>query len=55
VWFAGCHCDVGGGSVENHVRPNLAHIPLRWMIREIFKANIGIIFNIEALLIIGME
>jgi uncharacterized protein (DUF2235 family) len=28
VWFAGVHCDVGGGYVE----PELAEIPLRWMV-----------------------
>ncbi|KAI6012771.1 hypothetical protein F5J12DRAFT_904840 [Pisolithus orientalis] len=39
VWFAGCHCDVGGGSVENGTRHSLARIPLRWMIREIFKTK----------------
>ena len=64
VWFAGCHCDVGGGSgeifrlfsshklitdemtflVPNDTKPNLAHIPLRWMIRQCFKANTGMMF-----------
>ncbi|KXN92070.1 hypothetical protein AN958_10122 [Leucoagaricus sp. SymC.cos] len=54
VWFAGCHCDVGGGSVPNDTRPNLAHIPLRWMIREMFKMNTGIIFKSEMLRVIGI-
>ena len=49
VWFAGCHCDVGGGSVKNRTLYNLARIPLRWMIRECFKCNTGIIFNSEYL------
>ncbi|KAG8680219.1 hypothetical protein FRC11_002790, partial [Ceratobasidium sp. 423] len=31
VWFAGAHCDVGGGSVPNETKNNLARIPLRWM------------------------
>ncbi|KAF5364771.1 hypothetical protein D9758_009287 [Tetrapyrgos nigripes] len=44
VWFAGAHCDVGGGSVSNDTKPNLANIPLRWMIRECFKKETGIIF-----------
>ncbi|KAI9455939.1 hypothetical protein BJY52DRAFT_1384548 [Lactarius psammicola] len=44
VWFAGCHCDVGGGSVPNGTRNSLARIPLRWMIRECFRANTGIQF-----------
>ncbi|KAG6814935.1 hypothetical protein H0H87_006527, partial [Tephrocybe sp. NHM501043] len=48
VWFAGCHCDIGGGSVPNGTRPNLAHTPLRWMIRECFKAKTGMIFDEQA-------
>ncbi|KAF7364572.1 DUF2235 domain-containing protein [Mycena venus] len=44
VWFAGCHCDVGGGSVDNDTTHNLARIPLRWMVRECFKTNSGIMF-----------
>ncbi|KAJ7665096.1 hypothetical protein DFH06DRAFT_1186619 [Mycena polygramma] len=55
VWFAGCHCDVGGGSVLNGTRPNLAHIPLRWMIRECFKADTGMIFSTEELAKLGIE
>ncbi|KAJ7197410.1 hypothetical protein GGX14DRAFT_545445 [Mycena pura] len=55
VWFAGCHCDIGGGSVLNGTRPNLAHIPLRWMIRECFKANTGIIFSAHELAKLGIE
>ncbi|KLO20100.1 hypothetical protein SCHPADRAFT_817269 [Schizopora paradoxa] len=49
VWFAGCHCDVGGGSVRNGTRHSLARIPLRWMIRQTFLANTGIIFDKELL------
>ncbi|KAF5345958.1 hypothetical protein D9756_010910 [Leucocoprinus leucothites] len=55
VWFAGCHTDVGGGSVKNYVRPNLSHIPLRWMIRECFKKETGIIFKSSAIHIIGIH
>ncbi|KAJ7137109.1 hypothetical protein C8R44DRAFT_869188 [Mycena epipterygia] len=55
VWFAGCHCDVGGGSVLNGTRPNLAHIPLRWMIRECFKARTGMIFSATELAKLGIE
>ncbi|KAF9444739.1 hypothetical protein P691DRAFT_736039 [Macrolepiota fuliginosa MF-IS2] len=55
VWFAGCHCDVGGGSVRNDVRPSLAHIPLRWMIRQIFKTETGILFKADDIKIIGIE
>ncbi|KAG8723002.1 hypothetical protein FRC09_005137 [Ceratobasidium sp. 395] len=45
VWFAGAHCDVGGGSVPNETPNNLARIPLRWMIRECFLNNAGILFH----------
>jgi uncharacterized protein (DUF2235 family) len=49
VWFAGCHCDIGGGSVGNGELPCLARIPLRWMIRECFKSKTGILFHIDGL------
>ncbi|KAH6910195.1 hypothetical protein BKA70DRAFT_1100963 [Coprinopsis sp. MPI-PUGE-AT-0042] len=55
VWFAGCHCDVGGGSVSNETKINLARIPLRWMIRECFKRDTGILFQVEGLREIGLE
>ncbi|KAF8889443.1 hypothetical protein CPB84DRAFT_1448736 [Gymnopilus junonius] len=55
VWFAGCHCDIGGGSVENGIKPCLARIPLRWMIRECFKAKSGIMFSAEGLKCIGLD
>ncbi|KAJ6488896.1 hypothetical protein C8R45DRAFT_1097243 [Mycena sanguinolenta] len=55
VWFAGCHCDVSGGSVLNGTRPNLAHISLRWMIRECFKARTGMIFSTTELAKLGIE
>ncbi|KAF9525908.1 hypothetical protein CPB83DRAFT_858827 [Crepidotus variabilis] len=55
VWFAGCHCDIGGGSVSNRTRHSLARIPLRWMIRECFKTETGIMFNSDKLLEIGLD
>lgn len=55
VWFAGCHCDVGGGSVSNDTRHNLARIPLRWMIRQCFLANTGIRFHPELLRGAGID
>lgn len=55
VWFAGCHCDVGGGSVSNGTRNTLARIPLRWMIRECFKTNTGILFHSSAFKQIGLD
>jgi len=45
VWFAGVHTDVGGGSVPNGTRHSLSRIPLRWMIRECFRCDTGIIFD----------
>ncbi|KAF6754847.1 hypothetical protein DFP72DRAFT_1169843 [Ephemerocybe angulata] len=55
VWFAGCHCDIGGGSVSNKTRHSLARIPLRWMIREIFKAKVGMLFDSDKLFETGMD
>lgn len=47
--------DVGGGSVDNKTRNSLARIPLRWMIRECFKAGTGIIFYVEGLRELGLD
>jgi uncharacterized protein (DUF2235 family) len=55
VWFAGCHCDVGGGSVSNDTPNNLARIPLRWMIRECFKTGTGIMFDPKRLQEVGLD
>ncbi|PIL31279.1 hypothetical protein GSI_05977 [Ganoderma sinense ZZ0214-1] len=55
VWFAGCHCDIGGGSVADDTPHTLARIPLRWMIRECFKKDTGIRFHAELLKDIGLD
>lgn len=55
VWFAGCHCDVGGGAVKNEVRHKLSQIPLRWMIRQCFECDTGIIFKTERLAEEGLD
>ncbi|PIL31232.1 hypothetical protein GSI_05930 [Ganoderma sinense ZZ0214-1] len=55
VWFAGCHCDVGGGSVLDNVENSLARISLRWMIREVFRTNTGIHFSSKLLKSIGLD
>ncbi|OSD00890.1 hypothetical protein PYCCODRAFT_1370341 [Trametes coccinea BRFM310] len=55
VWFAGCHCDVGGGSVPDDTPHALERIPLRWMIRECFRTNTGIRFHGELLKRIGLD
>jgi len=55
VWFAGCHCDVGGGSVKNGTRNSLARIPLRWMIRQCFIAKTGIQFHRDSFKDIGLD
>jgi len=55
VWFAGCHCDIGGGSVPNGTRNSLARIPLRWMIRQCFLTKSGIQFHREAFKDIGID
>ena len=38
VWFAGVHCDVGGGYAESE--SGLAKIPLQWMLREAEAAGL---------------
>jgi len=55
VWFSGAHCDIGGGSVATGLQPCLARIPLRWMIRECFKTNSGIMFHVDGLKEIGLD
>ena len=49
VWFAGCHSDVGGGSVEDTVRFSLGDISLRWMVKQVLLSDCGIVFDEEAL------
>jgi uncharacterized protein (DUF2235 family) len=55
VWFAGGHSDVGGGAVANEERHKLAQIPLRWMIRQAFECNTGIIFKSKTLAEFGLD
>ncbi|KAH9055195.1 hypothetical protein EDB87DRAFT_1688475 [Lactarius vividus] len=55
VWFAGCHADVGGGSVPNGTKNYLARISLRWMILECFRTGTGIRFREDALRRTGMD
>ena len=43
--LTGVPSDVGGGAVKNGERHSLARIPLRWMVKECFDANTGIIFD----------
>ena len=50
-----CILDVGGGSVPNGTRHNLARIPLRWMVRQCFLTNTGIRFHAELLRGIGLD
>ena len=47
--------DIGGGSVSNATRNSLARIPLRWMVRECFKINSGIMFDTHSLRNIGLD
>ncbi|KAJ3754777.1 hypothetical protein EV360DRAFT_96434 [Lentinula raphanica] len=49
VWFAGCHSDIGGGSVPNSTKDSLSDISLRWMIRQVMESQCGIKFNEDAL------
>ncbi|KAH9977574.1 hypothetical protein BJV74DRAFT_149377 [Russula compacta] len=49
VWFAGSHSDVGGGLAKDTEEYALSNIPLRWMLREIVKAQCGVHFDETAL------
>lgn len=55
VWFAGAHADIGGGAVSNDERHKLAQIPLRWMIRQAFECDTGIIFKTKVLAEYGLD
>lgn len=55
VWFAGAHADIGGGAVANEKRHKLAQIPLRWMIRQAFECDTGIIFKTKKLAEFGLD
>ena len=47
--------DVGGGAVKNEIRNNLARISLRWMVRECFRLNTGILFLRDTFKTIGLD
>ncbi|KAI0269949.1 hypothetical protein BC834DRAFT_967664 [Gloeopeniophorella convolvens] len=49
VWFAGDHCDVGGGNARDADPHALSNIPLRWMVREIMLAQCDILLDNAAL------
>lgn len=55
VWFAGCHADVGGGAVNNSERHMLSRIPLRWLIRQCFECDTGVLFHSAALAEKGLD
>lgn len=55
VWFAGCHSDVGGGNTSTSARHALSRITLRWMVRQCFAADTGIMFKEDALRAIGLD
>lgn len=55
VWFSGCHADIGGGAVANEQRHKPSQIPLRWMIRQTFECNTGIIFHTHRLAEEGVD
>ena len=49
------HADVGGGAEPNGMEYSLAYIPLRWMVRECFRAGTGIRFHKDRLEKIGLD
>ncbi|KAI6147467.1 hypothetical protein BKA82DRAFT_495935 [Pisolithus tinctorius] len=54
VWFAGCHCDIGGGSVPDEVKVSLAQITLRWMVEQVIVSDCGVLFEDEGLKELGI-
>lgn len=54
-WFMGCHADVGGGAVGNDIRHMLSRIPLRWMMRQCFECDTGILFDTSRLAEYGID
>lgn len=55
VWFMGAHADIGGGAVKNESRHMLSRIPLRWMIRQCFDCDTGILFDMARLAEQGLD
>ncbi|KAI0062798.1 hypothetical protein BV25DRAFT_1870219 [Artomyces pyxidatus] len=55
VWFVGGHTDIGGGAEPESVESSLSHIALRWMVREVIRADCGIVFDAKALAEIGVS
>jgi len=43
VWFAGDHCDVGGGHAESE--SGLSSVALHWMLKEAVKPAIGLLID----------
>ncbi|KAI0542817.1 hypothetical protein GGR58DRAFT_452087 [Xylaria digitata] len=55
VWFMGAHADIGGGAVRNESRHMLSRVPLRWMIRQCFECDTGILFDMARLAEQGLD
>ncbi|KAF4611584.1 hypothetical protein D9613_004536 [Agrocybe pediades] len=55
MFHLSCNPDVGGGSVTNNTRNSLSRIPLRWMVRECFKAKTGILFYKDSFKNVGLD
>ncbi|GAP86702.2 hypothetical protein SAMD00023353_2000240 [Rosellinia necatrix] len=55
VWFMGAHADIGGGAVKNESRHMLSRIPLRWMIRQCFECDTGVVFDMARLAEQGLD
>ncbi|KAF8323165.1 hypothetical protein DL93DRAFT_2162355 [Clavulina sp. PMI_390] len=54
VWFAGSHCDVGGGNALDTEPYKLSNIALRWMLREVIHADTGIVWNRRKMMRFGV-
>ncbi|KAF2703695.1 hypothetical protein K504DRAFT_463420 [Pleomassaria siparia CBS 279.74] len=51
----GAHADIGGGAVPNETRHMLSRIPFRWMVRQCFECDTGILFDTVSLVEQGLD
>jgi hypothetical protein len=51
----GGHSNVGGSDALNETRHMLSRIPLRWMIRQSFACNTGLLFHADVLAEHGLD
>jgi hypothetical protein len=55
VWFAGVHCDVGGGAAPDTEPSVLSRDTLRWMVRELAQSRVPVLWVHGALGQLGLD